>query len=140
MIAAAQMRIGSLEIVAALGAIALLASRPRATPLSEAGALAPVKVVLRVLEFGRERLFEGLCPLTIGRDAAVELVLPDPEVSRRHARLESQHGVVYVRDLESSNGTYLNGRRITSAIETREGDTIDVGATRLTVERFEPWT
>lgn len=137
---AAQMRIGSLEIVTLLAAVALFASRPRFGGAAESGALAPVKAVLRVLELGRERVYEGVCPLTIGRDRSAELVLADPEVSRRHARLETQGTTVFLRDLHSSNGTYLNGRRIDSAIETREGDTIDVGATRLTVERFEPWT
>ena len=136
----AHMRIGSLEIVTALAAVALVASRPRFTSAAEGGALTPVKVQLRILELGRERHFEGMCPLTIGRDRGVELVLADSEVSRRHARLETRGNIVYVRDLHSSNGTYLNGRRIDAAIETREGDEIDVGATRLTVERFEPWT
>ncbi len=137
---AAQMRIGSLEIVAALAATVLIAARPRAGSAAEIAGLVPVKAVLRLVELGRERLFEGLCPLTIGRDKSVELVLTDPEVSRRHARLETQGGIVFVRDLESSNGTFLNGRRLRSAIETREGDTIDVGTTRLIVERLQPWT
>jgi FHA domain len=137
---AAQMRIGSLEIVAVLAAAALFAARPRAGSAAEIAGLVPVKAVLRLVEFGRERLFEGMCPLTIGRDKNVELVLTDPEVSRRHARLETQGGVVFVRDLESSNGTFLNGQRLRSAIETREGDTIDVGTTRLIVEQLEPWT
>jgi hypothetical protein len=137
---AAQMRIGSLEIVAALVAAVLIAARPRAGIASEVAGLLPVKAVLRLVEFGRERRFEGLCPLTIGRDKSVELVLTDPEVSRRHARLETQGGVVYLRDLQSSNGTFLNGRRLGSAIETREGDTIDVGTTRVIVEQLEPWT
>jgi pSer/pThr/pTyr-binding forkhead associated (FHA) protein len=136
----AQMRIGSLEILTALAAVAVIASRPRVAGAAEGGALTPVKVQLRVLEPGGERLFESLCPLTIGRDRNAELVLSDPEVSRRHARLETRGNVVYVRDLQSSNGTYLNGRRIDAVIETREGDEIDVGTTRLQVERFEPWT
>jgi hypothetical protein len=136
----AQMRIGTLEITTALAAVALIASRARTLTRAETGALAPIKVVLRVLELGRERQFEGLCPMTIGRDRTAELVLADPEVSRRHARLETQGKTVFLRDLQSKNGTYLNGRRVDAAIETRAGDTIDVGATRLTVERFEPWT
>ncbi len=137
---AAQMRIGSLEIVAVLAAAVLIAARPRAGSAAEIAGLVPVKAVLRLVELGRERLFEGLCPLTIGRDKSVELVLTDPEVSRRHARLEAQGGIVFVRDLESSNGTFLNGRRLRTAIETREGDTIDVGTTRLIVEQLQPWT
>jgi pSer/pThr/pTyr-binding forkhead associated (FHA) protein len=140
MTALAHMRVGSLEIVTALAAVALAASRPRVTAEAEGGALTPVKVVLRILELGQERTFEGVCPLTIGRDRTNELPLSDSEVSRTHARLETQGNFVYVRDLQSSNGTYLNGRRITSSIEVREGDAIDVGGTRLTVERMDAWT
>jgi pSer/pThr/pTyr-binding forkhead associated (FHA) protein len=69
----------------------------------------------------------------VGRDKAAELVLRDPEVSRRHAHFESQQGVVYVNDLKSRNGTFLNGRRVAEAIEIRSGDEIDVGTTRLVV-------
>jgi pSer/pThr/pTyr-binding forkhead associated (FHA) protein len=136
----AQMKIGSLEIVTALAAVAAIASRPRAVSAEEGGTLAPVKVALRILERGRERAFEGLCPLTIGRDKGLELSLDDAEVSRRHARLETVGNTVYLRDLASSNGTFLNGRRIDSPIETREGDEIDVGTTRVVVEKLEPWT
>lgn len=136
----AQVRIGSLEIVTALAAVAAVASRPRAAIAAEAGTLAPIKAVLRIFERGRERSFQGVCPLTIGRDKAADLPIDDAEVSRRHARLETQGETVYVRDLGSSNGTFLNGRRIDSAIETREGDEIDVGTTRIVVEKLEPWT
>jgi adenylate cyclase len=45
-----------------------------------------------------------------------------------------------VRDLGSSNGTFLNGKRLTGAIELREGDEVDVGTTRLRVEKLRPWT
>lgn len=137
---AAQLRIGTLEITALLAVAAIVAARPRGAAAAEAGGLHPVKAALRIVEFGRERVFEALCPLTIGRDRGCELVLADAEVSRKHARLETQGGVLFVRDLESSNGTFLNGQRLTSAIEAREGDAIDVGATRVIVEKLAPWT
>ncbi|MGA7569788.1 MAG: FHA domain-containing protein [Candidatus Aquilonibacter sp.] len=137
---AAQMRIGTLEITAMLAAVALVAARPRGGNPAEIASLVPVKAVLRVIELGRERRFEGLCPLSIGRDSSCELVLADVEASRKHARLEAAGGVVFVRDLESRNGTFLNGRRLKSAIEVREGDEIDVGTTRLIVEQLQPWT
>jgi pSer/pThr/pTyr-binding forkhead associated (FHA) protein len=47
--------------------------------------------------------------------------------------LSSYDGVVYLEDLRSRNGTFLNGRRVTEAIEVREGDEIDVGTTRIVV-------
>jgi pSer/pThr/pTyr-binding forkhead associated (FHA) protein len=55
--------------------------------------------------------------------------------------LESENGVPYVRDLESSNGTFLNGRLLDDVVEIRRGDEIDVGTTRLTVRAIEEeWT
>jgi pSer/pThr/pTyr-binding forkhead associated (FHA) protein len=136
----AHMRIGTLEITAMLAAVAFVAARPRGGSPAEIASLIPVKAVLRVVEPGRERSFEGLCPLTIGRDHSCELALADVEVSRKHARLEAQGGIVFVRDLESSNGTFLNGRRLDNAVELREGDEIDVGTTRLVVEKLQRWT
>jgi pSer/pThr/pTyr-binding forkhead associated (FHA) protein len=137
---AAQAHVGSLEIVAALFAVAIVAGRPRVRSAEEIGVLTPVQARLRVLEFGAAREFEGTCPLVIGRAHDAQLVLSDPEISRRHARLETQNGTVFLRDLGSSNGTFLNGRRLTSAIELREGDEVDVGTTRLVVEKLRPWT
>lgn len=137
---AAQMRLGTLEITVALLAIAVVALRPRSRLLAEIGRLVPIQAVIRVYELGKEHLFEGLVPLTIGREREADLVLSDPEVSRRHAGLESQNGVVFLRDLESRNGTFLNGRRIAGALEVRSGDEIDVGTTRLILENLQPWT
>ena len=136
----AHMRIGSLEMVAALLAVVVVAARPRFGASQEIGQLRPIRVRLRIVEYGVEREFEGLCPLTMGRGTDVEVSLPDPEVSRRHARLETHGKVVYLRDLGSSNGTFLNGRRVTGAIEIRRGDAVDIGTTRMIVEELEPWT
>ena len=136
----AHLRIGTLEITALLAAVAVVAAFPRAGSAAEIAGMQPMKALLRVVEYGRERHFEGLCPLTIGRDRSCELVLADAEVSRKHARLESENGVVYVRDLGSSNGTFLNEQRLRGAVELRRGDTIDVGTARVVVEEVQPWT
>lgn len=132
----AQMRLGSLEIVALLAVVAFFAGRFRLRVGQEIGRLEPVRIALRIAGFGTETRYEGLCPLIIGRAGEADVVLADPEASRRHARLESERGIVYVRDLESSNGTFLNGRRVSDAIEVRRGDEIDVGTTRLVVEEL----
>ncbi len=55
---------------------------------------------------------------TIGRDEACELHLQDPKISRRHARVVAQHGTWYVEDLGSSNGTSVDGERVTRATLT----------------------
>jgi pSer/pThr/pTyr-binding forkhead associated (FHA) protein len=135
---AAQMRIGSLEIMAVLLAALIVVTVPRRT--ATAGALpAAFRTVVHVIETGSDRRFEGVSPLMIGRDRQAELVLGDAEVSRRHARLEVQRGIVFLRDLESRNGTFLNGHRVRTPIEVCEGDEIDVGTTRLVVESLTPW-
>lgn len=136
----AHMRVGSLEIMTALLAVAVVAARPRGGDAQEAGLLHPIRLRLRIREKGVERGFEGVCPLTIGRSAELEVPIHDEEVSRQHARLETHGRVAYVRDLQSRNGTFLNGHRVGRAIEIRPGDEIDIGTTRLIVEELNPWT
>lgn len=133
------MRIGTLEITAALLAVAAVAARPRVRAAAEIGRLLPMRVSLEVVEVAGNRDYEGRPPFEVGRGRELDLVLRDPEASRRHARFESRDGVVYVNDLRSSNGTFLNGRRIDDSIEVREGDSIDVGTTRLLVKAVRPW-
>ncbi|HLY01450.1 MAG TPA: FHA domain-containing protein [Candidatus Cybelea sp.] len=128
-----QMRVGSLEITAALAAVALLAAHPRVRAAAEIGSLTPMQVDLEIVERSGRRSQRVRPPLDIGRSKEAGIALRDPEVSRQHARLSSHGGVVYVEDLRSRNGTFLNGRRVTETIEVREGDEIDVGTTRLVV-------
>jgi pSer/pThr/pTyr-binding forkhead associated (FHA) protein len=134
----AQMRLGSLEITAALAAVALLAARPRVRAAAEIGTLTPMQVGLEIVQRSGRRPHCVRPPVEIGRSKDAGVALPDPEVSRQHARLSSHDGVVYVEDLHSRNGTFLNGRRVREAIEVREGDEIDVGATRLVVTSVRP--
>ena len=55
------------------------------------------------------------------------ITLDHPRVSRRHAEVRVSQGKVFLRDLGSANGTFLNGERITSHRELRTGDRIDIG-------------
>lgn len=128
-----QMRLGTLEITAALLVVALLAARPRTRATAEIGELTPMHVELEILERGTRRTAQLGAPFEVGRTGEADVVLPDPEVSRRHARFEGHNGLLYLEDLKSSNGTFLNGRRLRDAIEVRAGDEIDVGTTRLIV-------
>jgi hypothetical protein len=74
--------------------------------------------------------------LIVGRErGSVDLVLDDPGVSRRHARVVPDNGGVIVEDLGSSNGTFVNGQRISGPVELGAGDEVRVGATVLGVER-----
>jgi len=62
----------------------------------------------------QERLFDQ--PFALGRDMSCALRFDDALVSRRHAEVNHEHGVWYVADLGSRNGTLLDGQRITRAL------------------------
>ncbi len=66
--------------------------------------------------------------LIIGRRESCDIVLPDESVSRRHARLEPKKEGWVISDLNSGNGTYINGVRVNSTVLS-PGDTIKLGAT-----------
>jgi pSer/pThr/pTyr-binding forkhead associated (FHA) protein len=65
--------------------------------------------------------------ITIGREAGSGVYINDVEVSRRHARLASQFGDYHLEDLESTNGTFVNGQRITGQRILKPGDTVFLG-------------
>jgi pSer/pThr/pTyr-binding forkhead associated (FHA) protein len=85
--------------------------------------------------FGPERT--GRVPLdgdrlTIGRDQSNDVVLPDDlTVSRHHAVLERLAAGWSVSDLNSTNGTFVNGQFLTQPRPLYSGDEIEVGETRL---------
>jgi hypothetical protein len=74
-------------------------------------------------------------PLTLGRGGQNDLVLVGDEfASARHARIEPRGDGVWVQDLESTNGTFVNGTRVAGAQRLDPGDVLRVGETDLRVE------
>ncbi|MFZ5632918.1 MAG: FhaA domain-containing protein [Bacillota bacterium] len=67
-------------------------------------------------------------PVVLGRRESCDIVLPDGSVSRRHARLEPLKGSWVVTDLNSTNGTYVNGERIKTKTLS-PGDSLKLGST-----------
>lgn len=65
--------------------------------------------------------------LTIGRAIACDIVITSKRVSREHARIRREGWRWMLEDLGSTNGTILNGERITAPTEIRDGDMIGVG-------------
>jgi hypothetical protein len=64
---------------------------------------------------------------TIGRSAGSDVVLLDPAVSRRHAQISVRAQRCIVRDLGSTNGLWLNGRRVKRTARLRPGDSLNFG-------------
>ena len=74
--------------------------------------------------------------LTVGRAAGCGVALPDDTfVSQLHARVFRRDGDAYVEDLGSTNGTYLNQKKVTAAVPLRKGDQLQIGKTILETRR-----
>lgn len=67
--------------------------------------------------------------ITIGRDITNDITINDPEVSRHHLRLTRGAGGFTLEDLGSTNGTFINGARMTGAKPLNNGDLIGLGET-----------
>jgi membrane fusion protein (multidrug efflux system) len=106
------------------------------------GVAAPPKTVepsakvifLHIQERGRERGVKVVtgADYVIGRSPGSDVVVEDDSCSGRHAIIYWQSGLCLVRDLESANGTSLNGEKILES-EIRPGDVITVGRTRIEI-------
>jgi len=94
--------------------------------------------VLVVVDAGDTVLEAGdtfsLRPVTsLGRDMANTIVLPDPGASAEHALISLRDGHWWLEDLESTNGTFLNGVRLSTPAIIAPGDMIRVGHVQLKV-------
>jgi hypothetical protein len=100
-------------------------------PLDEIAAEGPTLVV----RSGGGRAGEHFTPqgdrTTIGRSPDNDIFLDDVTVSRKHAVLVQSGGELRIEDLGSLNGTFVNRRRIDSAIRLESGDEVQIGKYRL---------
>jgi hypothetical protein len=76
-------------------------------------------------------------PMTIGRAGDNAVVLSDQRVSRHHGRLQARRGALVYTDLESTNGSLVNGTPVREVV-LGEGDRITIGDTILVVESVSP--
>jgi hypothetical protein len=71
---------------------------------------------------------------TVGRAAGCQITLDDTYVSQLHARVFLRDGTWFVEDLGSTNGTYLNTKRVSSPLAVKRGDQIKIGAVIMEAE------
>jgi hypothetical protein len=76
--------------------------------------------------------------MVIGRRPDLPVSLRDPSVSRLHALLRLDGGAFFIEDLDSHNGTYINGQRVTSRCRLRSGDRIGIGRFLLRFDVARP--
>src|ERR687896_167383 len=74
-------------------------------------------------------------PAPRGRAAGCQVALEDNYVSQLHARVFTRDGGVWVEDLGSTNGPYLNDQRVSAPLAVRRGDQLKVGSTVLELKR-----
>jgi pSer/pThr/pTyr-binding forkhead associated (FHA) protein len=106
-------------------------TRPRTTKRGRSGrssepgltALAPPELKGRTFPLSDE--------VTVGRAAGCQVTLEDSYASQLHARVFARDGQWYVEDLGSTNGTYLNRRKVTAPMVVQRGDKLQIGNTVL---------
>ncbi len=75
---------------------------------------------------GREETFTNE-EMIIGRDPAHRMAIDDPKVSRDHLKIYTENGQLFLVDLESTNGTFVNGKHVTKPVRLKDGDLISLG-------------
>ena len=115
----------------------LAPEQARSAAAREAPAPAGRLVVVTSPSLPPGQVFEpGPVPLTIGRSTGNQAVLSgDDFASARHARVESQRDGIWILDLGSTNGTYVNGEKMDGRHRLHEGDVVRIGQTELRFER-----
>jgi pSer/pThr/pTyr-binding forkhead associated (FHA) protein len=69
--------------------------------------------------------------IIIGRSSDLDMVLVEDMVSRKHAGIHVQADQVWIEDLGSTNGTFVNRSRVTAAVPVQRGDQVQIGNTVL---------
>lgn len=122
---------------ASLGAAGKPLARPASSetqsiPANVARDLDLARQVIVLREGSRKREFHKT-RIVLGRSRECDFPLDDANVSRRHAVIYWETGTPFLKDLESTNGTLLNGRPVTSG-QLADGDVLTLGGTPITIE------
>jgi len=88
-------------------------------------------------------VFDEVFPLNkqtilIGKSDSSDIILKDPSVSSKHAQISLENNKWILKDLSSTNGTFLNGQQISEPITLKKGDLIQFGLIQLVFGQQEP--
>ena len=115
-----------------------VAATPAPAPVAraeKARGRAPSRVRILAPPTRRGETFALDGELTVGRGGGCAIVLDDSFVSQVHARVYVRDGDAYVEDLDSRNGTLVNGQALQGALRLKRGDQVQVGQTTLEAVR-----
>jgi hypothetical protein len=114
----------------------VVAGAAPAGPPGGNGAVGPEKLVVVSPEAMKGYEFPVGSEMTVGRAGGCAVLLPaDTFVSQLHARLFRRDGDIFVEDLGSTNGTFLNGKKVSAPVSVRKGDKIQFGRTTVEVRK-----
>ena len=119
----------------AAAAKASRAPAPAPPPRASRGGKAPSQVVVHDPERPKPRSMKLSDAVDVGRSERCAIRLDDTYVSQMHARLYGENGTWYVKDLGSTNGTFVNDRKVDAPIQVHAGDVVKVGKTLLELKR-----
>jgi FHA domain len=101
--------------------------RRRDAAADERRATRPRLEVVAAMGFEPGEAFDLANGATLGRAETADIPVHDPFASSSHARIFGRDGFMYIEDMGSTNGTYLNGRQLESAERLERDDTVRIG-------------
>lgn len=104
----------------------------------EERSIPPARVARYCLVWERKDMPLTLGENVVGRDRNATVSVDDSTISRRHARIRVAGDGATIEDLESKNGTFVQGQRIEKPRRLADGDRIQVGSVMLTFREFSP--
>lgn len=105
-------------------------AKPAGRSAKKAGGLGP-RLVVVAPDPQRGRTYRLETDATLGRSQSCDITLEDTYMSQLHARVFRLDGQLYVEDLGSTNGTYLNRGKVVGRMLVKPGDQVQVGSTVL---------
>ena len=122
------------------GDFEILSSTEKSSPASGGGAprsnvpAAPSRQPVRlqpVLDIDGQRYSLNAPSIVLGRSSEADILIEDTGVSRRHLEIRTADGATHAVDLGSTNGSYVNGHKVSGSTELTDGSTITMGRTKI---------